>query len=240
MRYLLKFSYDGSSYDGYQKQKDKKNVQGSIEEQLTKRFNKFIKINASGRTDKSVHAINQYAHFDVEKNDISRLKRYLNTFLDKSIYIKDIKEVNEEFDARRSVKKKTYMYEINTKEYNVFKRNYQLQYCKKIDIKKIEEIILLFIGEHDFENFTTIEDKKDIYIRTIYDINIKEQNGIVRIYITGSGFLRFMVRNIVGTFLMYNDEKLDKEDIIDMIQKKTNVKPVKVDGCGLYLFDVIY
>lgn len=241
MKYLMNFSYDGSSFNGYQKQKDKITIQGNIESVLEKRFNKNISIYSSGRTDKGVHALNQYAHFEInEKIDLNKLKKYLNDYLDDGVHIKNIEEVNENFNARFDVKSKTYMYLVNTKEYSVIKRNYALQYNKEIDINKLNEIKDLFIGTHNFENFTTVQDKKESYERTVFDITISQKEENVVIYITGSGFLRYMVRNIIGCFIEYNEGLLTKKDIIDMLNRKTTRKPVKVNACGLYLFDVTY
>ncbi|NCC71700.1 tRNA pseudouridine(38-40) synthase TruA, partial [bacterium] len=201
MRYLIRFSYDGSDFQGYQKQPNKKTVQGNIEEVLSKRFGEEINIYSSGRTDKGVHAINQYAHFDVKENDIRKLKQYLNTYLSDSIYIKEIKKVEEDFHSRHSSKRKTYIYLINTNEYEVTKRKYELQYCKPINLAFLKETSLYFLGEHNFENFTSVEDKRENYVRTIYNISIKETSGIISIKIEGKGFLRYMVRNIVGALI---------------------------------------
>lgn len=239
MRYLIKFSYDGSKFMGYQKQNDVLTVQGRLEELLSKRFNRKIKIYASGRTDRGVHAINQYAHFDAIESDVNKLTFYLNEQLD-GIYIKSISVVDENFNARFSASKKIYKYVINTLEYDVFKRNYELQYCKVIDLEKINEIILLLKGVHDFENFTTIQDKKESYVREIYDIKVVDEKGRVSIYVSGSGFLRYMVRNIIGLLLSYSEGKITITDVEKILNNETSNKPVKVSGVGLYLYDVIY
>lgn len=241
MKYLLNFSYDGSNFNGYQKQKDTKTVESSIETILSSRFNKDIKISASGRTDKGVHAYNQYATFEVDDLfDKDKLLYYLNKKVEDGIVFKSIKEVPSDFHARFSAKSKTYMYVINTGKFNVFKRNYELQYCKNIDLDKLNEVKSLFIGKHDFENFTTIKDKKESYVREIFDIKIVCESEIIRIYITGSGFLRYMVRNIVGSIISYENGRILKSEIEDMINKKINEKAVKVPACGLYLYEVTY
>ena len=119
MRYLITFSYDGSNYNGYQKQPNLRTIQSSIEDAL-----KFINglesvdIHASGRTDKGVHAINQKAHFDLNKNiTLYKLKCALNTYTDKDIYIKNVEVVDASFHARYMVKKKEYIYKLNMCEY---------------------------------------------------------------------------------------------------------------------------
>ena len=239
MRYLMNFSYDGSKFNGYQKQDNALTVQGNLEDLLSRRFNKEIKIYGSGRTDKGVHAINQYAHFDADKVEIDKLISYLNEQID-GIFVKSIRVVDDEFHARFNVKKKTYKYVINVEDYDVFRRNYELEYCKSLDLDKMKELIPLLKGEHDFENFTTIQDKKESYVREIFDIKMELENGRVNIYITGNGFLRYMVRNVVGLLVSYSESKITKEEAIKIINKETDQKPVKVDVCGIYLYDVIY
>lgn len=239
MRYLMNFSYDGSKFNGYQKQDNALTVQGNLEDLLSRRFNKEIKIYGSGRTDKGVHAINQYAHFDADKVEIDKLISYLNEQID-GIFVKSIRVVDDEFHARFNVKKKTYKYVINVEDYDVFRRSYELEYCKSLDLDKMKELFPLLKGEHDFENFTTIQDKKESYVREIFDIKMELENGRVNIYITGNGFLRYMVRNVVGLLVSYSESKITKEEAIKIINKETDQKPVKVDGCGLYLYDVIY
>ena len=120
MRYLIKFSYDGSKYYGYQKQPRKKTIQKELEKALKEiNANRRVLVLASGRTDKGVHAINQYAHFDLKTKIMpNNLKRALNSLLPNDIYIKDAKEVSDDFHARFNVKSKEYIYKINIGEYN--------------------------------------------------------------------------------------------------------------------------
>ena len=125
MRYLIKFSYDGTDFIGFQKQPNKRTVQSCIEEAATKVNNdKKVTMVATGRTDKGVHALVQYAHIDIDV-DITeyKLKRALNTFLPDDIHIISTKTVNKDFNARYDVKEKTYKYYINTGEYNPITRN---------------------------------------------------------------------------------------------------------------------
>ncbi len=132
MRYLMTFSYDGTNFYGYQKQKNKRTVQDEIENVLSKINDKKISISASGRTDAGVHAINQKAHFDSSNEyDTDRLKHSMNKMLPDDIYIKNIKLVNDDFHARFNVTRKKYVYKINVGEYNPLDRNYIYQYMYK-------------------------------------------------------------------------------------------------------------
>ena len=112
MRYMIRFAYDGSKYKGYQKQSRVKTIQGEIEKSLkTINNNISVDIHASGRTDAGVHALNQYAHFDLEMDiEIEKLRHALNSLLPKDIYLKQIQETSDEFHARYNVRGKEYIY----------------------------------------------------------------------------------------------------------------------------------
>lgn len=242
MRYLMTFSYDGTNYNGYQKQPNKNTIQNQIEHALLKITNSNITIHSSGRTDSKVHAINQYAHFDLEKNfEPNKLKKALNSLINNDIYIKKIIPVNNDFHARFDVKEKEYVYKINLGEYNPLERNYVYQYNKNLNIDNMEKAIKYLEGTHNFKSFTKTDLKKEDYIRTIYEIKIIKNNDILSIIFRGNGFLRYMVRNIVGTLIEIGENKRKIEDIIHIIESENRIlagKTAKPEG--LYLNDVKY
>ena len=227
-RFLINFSYDGSGYKGFQKQKGLSTIQENMEKAL-----KFInngrdtKLVASGRTDAFVHANNQMAHADIDVNITEeKLKRALNSLLPDDIYVKNTKVVSDDFHARFMVKKKEYVYILNMGEYNPTKRNYEYQYCKKLNIEKMKEAIKYIEGTHDFQNLSSNEIKEKSTIKTIY---------------SGNGFLRYMVRVIVGVLIEVGNEKIEPCDIKKILEGnyKKNYKKVAPPQ-GLYLNNVIY
>lgn len=241
MRYLITFSYDGTNYNGYQKQINKNTIEDNIEDALKKISNENIKIHASGRTDAKVHAINQKAHFDLDTDiDNYNLKKALNSLTNSDIYIKKIEKVNNDFHARFDVLEKIYIYKINMGEYDPISRNYIYQYNKKLDLDKMREATNYLIGTHNFKSFTKTDVTKDDYVRTIYDIDIKSTGNIVTIKFRGNGFLRYMVRNIVGTLIEIGDNKnpIIIKDILDKENRKYAFKTAPPEG--LYLKDVKY
>ncbi len=242
MRYLINFSYDGSKFYGFQKQNDLKTVQGIIEKSLTKLNEKEVIIHASGRTDKGVHAINQYAHFDLNKKvKLYNLKKYLNSNFNGEIYIKSIKEASNSFHARYNVKNKTYSYYINMGEFNPIKKDYIYQLCKKLDVNKMKNASKRIIGKHDFRSFATDSNDKDNTIREIYDIKFEEKNNILKITFTGNGFLRKMVRNIVSILIDIGLDKKQKTYLSDVLNMKKRIGNLgAVPGEGLYLEEVSY
>ena len=239
-RYLINFSYDGSNYNGYQKQKNLNTIQGKMEEALKKINNsKITKIHSSGRTDAHVHAINQYGHVDIQV-DITeeKLKRALNSLLPDDIYVKSTKIVDDNFHARYMVSSKEYLYKINMGEYNPIEKNYVYQLCKKLNVRKMKKAINYFIGKHDFTTFSSNEDRKKNNIRTIYNAYIEEDNDQLLISFKGTGFLKYMVRIMVGALIMVGLEKIKPEDIID--KKDKSLVKITANPEGLYLYKVEY
>ena len=241
MRYLVTFSYDGNNYYGYQKQKTKITVQGEIEKNISQILNTPTKLSASGRTDSSVHAINQKAHFDtsITLNE-GKFLYSLNLLLNDDIYIKSIEKVNSDFHARYSIKKKEYEYRINVGEYNVFERNYVFQYNKPLNIDLMKEVLNHIEGTHNFKTFAKVE--KDIdFIRTIYEANIRKENDIIYINFIGNGFLRYMVRNIVGLLIEVGNGKKNINDVTAIINSQDRKKAgMTASPIGLYLKNVEY
>lgn len=242
MRYLMTFSYDGTNYNGYQKQPNKNTVQDQIEGALNKIFSKEISIHASGRTDSKVHALNQKAHFDLEKEiDLYKLKKSINSLINDDIYIKEIEKVNDDFHARFNVVEKTYIYKLNVGSYDPINRNYIYQYNKELDIKSIKEAINYLIGIHNFKSFTKTDLEKEDYVRTIYSIDLEKANDLLTFTFKGNGFLRYMVRNIVGTLIQVGENELKSDDILHIIESEDRKEAGKTANPeGLYLKDVKY
>ena len=159
MNLLLNFSYDGTNFYGYQKQPNKRTIQGEIEKVLSTLFQEEVKIYASGRTDAKVHAINQYANFKIEhfKFDTKDLCYRMNKLLPNDIVIKKISIVDDNFHARFNAKYKVYEMLINFKEKNPFYRNYVVDSFSNVSIKKCKEIAKYFIGKKNFMNYCSKE-----------------------------------------------------------------------------------
>lgn len=242
MRYLITFSYDGSKYKGYQKQPEVTTVQRQLESALTQLNNKEVLVSASGRTDAGVHALNQTAHFDLDINITSeKLKMALNSLLPDNIYVKKVEEVDSNFHARFNVKEKEYIYKINVGEYNPLEKDYVYQYNKELDIDKMKEAIKYFEGTHDFKSFTKNNDKKDDFVRTIISTNIDIKDNIITISFRGTGFLRYMVRNMVGCLIEVGQLKKESTDVKVILEAKDRTKAgITARPEGLYLKEVSY
>ena len=246
MRYFMTFSYDGTNFNGYQKQPRKRTVQKVLEDTL-KEINddKVVNVCASGRTDAGVHALNQKAHFDMDiKITADRLLRGLNSLLPDDIYVKSIKEVSDDFHARFNAIGKEYIYIINMGEYNPIERNYVYQYNKKLDLVAMERALKYLEGEHNFKSFTKANDEIEDYVRKISVTSIvRDKLDLNKIIITfvGNGFMRYMVRNMVGTLIDVGNGKILPEEIIDILKSANRTKAGKTaPACGLYLRNVFY
>lgn len=245
-RYLMTFAYDGSRYKGYQKQLKEKTIQGEIEKALkTINGRKPVSIYSSGRTDAGVHALNQKAHFDFDMNiPVEKIRAALNSLTPDDIYIKDVQCVSDDFHARFNVKAKEYIYIINMGEYDPIKKDYIYQCNKKLDVVEMQRALKYLEGTHDFKSFTKTSNDKNDYVRTIVQTNlirdIKNVNEIT-ISFLGTGFLRYQVRNMIGTLLEIGEGKRKSEDIIDILKIGDRRKAGKTASpVGLYLKDVLY
>ena len=242
MRYLITFSYDGSKYFGYQKQKGVNSVQEDLEKVLSLINNKPVSVFASGRTDAGVHANGQCAHFDIDINITpDKLKNALNGLLNGNIYVKSVVEVPDTFHARFDVKQKEYIYKINTGEYSPIYKDYIYQYCKPLDVDSMKTAIKLFEGEHNFKSFTKANVETNNFARIIYSTAVTKDNDIITIKFVGNGFMRYMVRNMVGFLIEIGEGKRNISDVNSVLLEEDRTKAGRTAPPeGLYLNKVTY
>ena len=240
----LTIEYDGKDFNGWQKQPDKLNIQGTIEKAIEQITGEIVDLNASGRTDRGVHALGQVANFKTNSNlPIEKFPIALNSNLKKSIRIKQAEEVEENFHSRLSCKRKTYRYVINNSQYGTaIYRNLETHIPMKLDIEKMQEAVKYFVGEHDFKAFKANGTSSKSSVRTIYDAKvIKMPDDKIWIELTGNGFLYNMVRIISGTLVEVGMGKIEPKEIEDIIksQKRENAGKT-LPPQGLYLVNVEY
>lgn len=240
-RILICFGYKGSAYSGYQKQPNKATIQQVIEDVASKIFNETISIYASGRTDAGVHAIKQYAHFDISSNiDINKIPRALNTYLPPDIKVYSATQVDDNFHARYNVFKKTYMY-VFSKNINPLIYDMVTPLNYNLDFELLNKAIRLLKGTHNFKAFCSANTNSVDFTRTIYDIIVEQKQDYVIFKLTGNGFLYNMVRIIVGTLVDVARGAKKLEDVQKMLETGDRSYGGKtVSPTGLYLFDVEY
>lgn len=242
MKILAKVKYLGTNYHGWQKQVNDNSVQTEIEKVLSQILNEDISIVGSGRTDAGVHALGQTFHFVINKDiDLDRFRYSVNSLLPHDIHIISFERVDEDFHARFNVKKKHYRYHFYSGELDPFLEGRATFYPQEFDRQKLKNSLSLFVGKHNYQDFTSKEEDELNFIREIYEINYVEEGNNHYIDFIGNGFMRYMIRDIVGTVLAVASNKIDISFISNHLDsKKREIVSYKAPSDGLYLIDVIY
>jgi tRNA pseudouridine38-40 synthase len=236
-------SYDGSSFMGWQAQPGQRTVQSTVEDVLKIIFDEQIRINAAGRTDAGVHAFGQVAAFSTLSSiTTGALQKAINSLLPDDISIISVEDAPEEFHPRYSAKSKTYLYAIDTSSVrNPFFSRYALHARHRLDIESMMQSTGYFIGEHDFASFMGAGTPVKSTVRTISASEITVRGSMVYYTIRGSGFLRHMVRNIVGTLVEVGKGKIPIDGIDEIIKAKDrSMAGPTAPPQGLYLVNVKY
>ena len=244
MRILAVVSYKGTNYQGWQKQPNGNTIQDVIEGVLSRVFNRLISIQGAGRTDTGVHAIGQTFHFDLSEDmmDLDRLIYSLNSLLPPDIKIEDMEEVEEDFHARFSAKSKVYNYSIVLTSKDVFLHEVMYLCPYELNLDLFKEALTHFKGKHNFRNFTSKEVDVDNFVRDIFDIETVINDEFVNITFHGDGFMRYMIRYIVGTAIEVARGKMSVEEIDKLLdeQGERNIVSCKAPANGLTLGRVEY
>ncbi|MDE7231056.1 MAG: tRNA pseudouridine(38-40) synthase TruA [Oscillospiraceae bacterium] len=247
MRNLKVFiSYNGADYHGFQRQDNAVSVQEVVE----KAIGKLLKIPppviyGCSRTDAGVHARRFCFNVHVDSRiPCEGFVKGMNTLLPYSIAVLSCEDVPEDFHARFCTKAKEYVYLINNKpNRDVFMQKLAYHYPYKLDISAMNRAAELFIGEHDFAGFCRAEGKARVKstVRTIYDLNISQKNGICEIKIRGNGFLYNMVRIVAGTLIYVSEGRRSLDDIRRALNSgERDFAGVTLPADGLYLNEVFY
>lgn len=242
MRVVLKISYNGKNFNGWQIQPNKRTVQEVLETELTKIVGENVRLYSSGRTDAKVSAIEQIAHFDCEFCDINHLAGRLKVVLPDDVKVNDV-FTKENFHSRFDAKEKTYFYNFYLSRYpNPYFDQIALHIGFKFDLEKVKSALPYIKGTHDFTCFTATGTDVEDKVRTITDIQIIENPlGFYSLKVTGTGFLYNMVRIIMGTIIEVGRGKIEPNYIKYIIESKDRNKAGKtVLPVGLVLKEVKY
>ena len=236
--------YDGTRYHGWQRQADDRTIQQEIENALSTMTAGRITLYGSGRTDAGVHAFGQVANF-LCQTDLSAavFQKGLNSILPDDIVIKDCRLVGEEFHARYDVKSKIYHYRIiNRNLPPAIGRQYAWFIRRKLDPAAMRSAISHIIGSHDFKSFEGTGSPRSHTTRSIMAADLIEQeDGAVIFGIEADGFLRYMVRNIVGTLVDVGLGKTSPAKIQQILESKDRTKAgATAPPRGLCLMEVKY
>jgi len=244
-RIKILLSYNGLKYYGWQKQKKLPSIQGEIEKALKNLFKEDISVIGSGRTDTGTHAIGQTAHFDISKNPGPYLQKALNAFLlPKNICVRKVWRAPDHFHAKNSAIEKHYIYFILNRQWPCVFRKGQVYWHphQLLDKKALQSISNNIPGTYDFKSF---QNSGTILKNTIRTVTLakwqQNKKHLLAFHVKGDGFLKQMVRNLVGVqlALLKEPNPIKKWQEI-LLAKDRKVAYKTVPACGLYLYGVSY
>lgn len=242
--FKITIEYDGSAYHGWQRQTMDRTIQGEIETALMTMAGNRVALTGSGRTDAGVHAYNQVANFQCETQLTPGVfQKGLNSLLPEDIVITSCEVVPEKFHAQYDAKSKTYHYRILNRPIPVaISRQYAWHIRKELDLDAMRSALRFIVGTHDFKAFEGSGSPRADTIRCIINADLFEtDDGYVVLKTEGDGFLRFMVRNIVGTLVDVGLGKITPDDFKRiLVSKDRNLAGITAPAHGLFLMTVRY
>lgn len=202
--YKITLQYEGTRYDGWQKQGNTDNtIQGKLENVLSRMAGHEVEIHGSGRTDAGVHAAGQVANFHLDGDFTpEQVKEYLNRYLPEDIAVIKAERAPERFHSRLSAVKKIYTYQIETgAKRDVFTRRIQYGLGRPLDLDAMKQAASMLCGTHDYKSFCGNRKMKKSSVRTVETIHIRQDGSRVVLTFVGNGFLQNMVRIMTGTLI---------------------------------------
>ena len=239
-------SYDGSEYHGWQVQPGLPTIQGELERVLAEIEGRDVEVAGSGRTDAGVHALAQVAAFSIENPiPVDNLRRAMNRLLARDVRVLAVEEAAPEFHPRFQAKRKTYEYRIYRGEVcPPFERRYVYHHPFPLDVAAMSAVAPLLAGEHDFTAFAASDERDELglsKVRTIFCSNLSLDGDRLIYRVTGSGFLKHMVRNIVGVLLEVGKGNVDRADVLARLEPGSGIPAgPSAPARGLFLVSVEY
>lgn len=249
MNFRLLIQYDGTEFHGWQVQSGERTVQGELTKAVSLLEGNEVFVCGSGRTDAGVHAEGQVANIKLTKEFTpERLRAAINGNLAKDVRVLQVDEVSDEFHARFSAKGKTYLYRlINAPVISPFWVRHAAHEARTVDLPRIQKAAELFLGEHDWTAFSAAQSDSEDRVRRIMEFDVIERleeragSRMIEFRITGNGFLRYMVRSIVGTLIEVGRSERDFDTIRTAIESgDRNLAGATAPAHGLTLFKVYY
>lgn len=222
--YKLTIAYDGSKYNGFQKQSKhpEKTIQGRLENVLTQCFEEDIQIIASGRTDAGVHSKGQVCNFHAEHHlEPTTVLNYLSNYLPQDIAILELSVASPRFHARYNVLRKCYTYTIDNGLFaNPFTLKYAYHLASPLDISHMQAAANYLLGTHDFKAFTSLKSKTKSTTRHLFNIDITQEGSMIKLTYEGNGFLQHMVRILTGTLIEVGLGERSPEEMLVLLNNQ--------------------
>lgn len=239
--YRLNLSYDGTNYHGWQRQPDRRTVQGAIEDAIFKVTRQRVAVSGAGRTDAGVHALEQIAGFRLRPTMRNReFFRALNAVLPRDIRIASLAKAPAGFHPRRSARSKVYQYRIlNAPRVDPFRLRFVLHWPHRLDLRAMKQAAVLFEREADFSAFSSNRELRPI--RTVLRSRLRRKGDEIVYTVKADGFLRYMVRTMVGTLLEVGRGKIPPEKVEGLFREKgRTIHSPTAPAKGLCLMKVSY
>lgn len=236
-------TYDGTAYHGWQRQKNHVTIQEVMESKIRQMVAHEVKLFGSGRTDAGVHAYSQVCNFKTtSKIPCDSLQKGLNSLLPEDIYVKEAGEVPLKFHARYSAKSKTYQYRILNREApDIFLRRYVWHIPVALNTEAMKRCIPMLIGTYDFSSFMSSGGSSKNPIRTVMHASLEQEGPFLYFTIQANGFLKHMVRNIVGTLVNVGMGKISEQEFQEIFHARDRkLAGIKAPAQGLFLLGVNY
>lgn len=249
MNYRLLIQYDGTDFHGWQVQENDRTIQGELERIIGTLEGRSVGVNGSGRTDAGVHAEGQVANVHMEKPFTpDKLRNAINGNLWRDIRVMNVETVSDEFHARFSAKGKTYIYRVvNAPVMSPFLRRFATFESKPLNLTAMIEASRFFLGKHDWAAFSSAQGDSEDKVRTITELNIQSTwdaragANVIEFRVSANGFLRYMVRSLVGTLIEVGRGDKDSDTIqTAIITGDRNLAGTTAPAQGLTLVKVDY
>jgi tRNA pseudouridine38-40 synthase len=242
-RIKLIVAYDGTNYCGWQIQNNGPTIEGILNEALTDLLKEEIVVTGASRTDAGVHALGNVAIFDTNtKIPPEKISFALNTRLPEDIRIQNSCEVDGDFHPRKGVSVKHYEYKILNRQFAIpTERMTSYFFHRPLDVEAMQKAASYLVGEHDFKSFCSTKAQVLTTVRTIYSLTVSKEGDMIKIHVSGNGFLYNMVRIIAGTLIQAGLHTFEPEYMQEILEAKDRSKAAQTaPAMGLALQEIIY
>ena len=241
MRVKLVVAYDGTNYHGWQLQPGCQTIEAVLNRELSALLQEEIAVTGASRTDAGVHSYGNVAVFDTDTRiPAEKISYALNQRLPEDIVVQDSVQVSDDFHPRRHKSQKTYEYRILNRTFRDPTRRLDTYfYHYPLDIDKMNQAAGYLVGEHDFKSFCSTKAVVETTVRTIYSCVVEQEDDIIKIRVTGGGFLYNMVRIIAGTLIQVGAGIREPEEIPVILEAKDRAKAgPTAPACGLTMLGI--
>ncbi len=237
----LTIEYKGTRYQGWQEQKQGRTIQGELRKAIDQYFGEVVDFGGAGRTDAGVHALAQVAHLRaVRKRPPEEILAAINARLPADIHVLRVEPCPERFHARHSAVARYYLYQISYRR-TAFAKDYVWWVKSRLDLKRMEECARLFVGKHDFRNFTERPGEQGSTLVVVEEVRLKSVEDLILVRLGASHFLWKMVRRLVGVLVQVGAGELKFEQAADFLKKPAaDIGKWTAPAAGLFLERVIY